>query len=348
MSRSPSSRPTLKAIARLVQLSTAAVSLALRNHPSIPPRTCQRVQRAAVRLGYSRDAEIAKLMAYLRRRRLRHRTSVLGLLTLFPEPAPWRQNSHLERVHRAAGARAAQLGYDIEECWLAEPGMTPERMRDVLVARGIDGLLLLGAPRWMEHLEFDFSRFSCAATGYSIRNPLHRACQHQYQEMFVLLRRLEKLGYGRPGLALSEDSDRRTMHQWSAAYMAWSRFRRPGQQVPILIAPEITPASLLPWRRRHRPDVLISHAPRIPIITGWLQAAGLRVPEDCGLADLDIHLNSDPLCSGIRQNYEQVAAAAVDLVVEQIQYNERGLPAHPKIVLVEGEWVDGTTTRPQR
>jgi hypothetical protein len=69
------------------------------------------------------------------------------------------------------------------------------------------------------------------------------------------------------------------------------------------------------------------------------------VPRDCGFADLDINDQVDGDCSGIRQNYAQVAAAAIDLVVGQIQRNERGLPEFPKVVLVEGSWVDGTTTR---
>jgi LacI family transcriptional regulator/LacI family fructose operon transcriptional repressor len=42
-----------------------------------------------------------------------------------------------------------------------------------------------------------------------------------------------------------------------------------------------------------------------------------------------------------------VAAAAVDLVVSQIQRRERGLPDQPKTVLIEGTWVDGVTTRSQ-
>lgn len=348
MQAAPGPRPTLKTLARQTRLSTAAVSLALRNHPSIPSRTCRRVQRAAIRLGYIKDPEVAKLMAYLRHRRLRARSSALGLITLFPEPSPWRKNAHLALVHAAVQDRATQLGYDVEEGWLAEPGMTPSRLRDVFLARGIEGLLLLGAPRWIEHLDFDFSAFACAATGYSIRNQLHRACQHQYQEMLIALRRLRELGYRLPGLVLSEDSDARTMYHWSAAFVRFQLELPSSGRVPMLIPPEVTAETFLPWFRRERPDVVLSHAPPVPILIDWIAREGLRVPDDCGVADLDINLDVDRDCSGIRQNYAQVAAAAVDLVVSQIQQNERGLPAHPKIVLVEGEWVDGHTTRLQR
>lgn len=347
MKSSDPGRPTLKSIARVTGLSVAAVSFALRNHPSIPARTCARVQKAAARLNYTQDPELTKLMSYLRRARLRRKVSVLGLITLFPEPAPWRTIPHLEKIHRAARARAERLGFDLKEFWLMEPGMTAARLRDVLLARGIEGLVLLGAPRWVEHLDFDFSSFACAATGYSIRNPIHRACQHQYQEMFTAVRRLLALGYRRPGLMLSEDADARTMHHWTAAFLAAQRSLPAGDRVPILITPQPGPAVLAEWLHRHEPDAVLSQSPPVPTLVSWLQAAGRKVPETCGVADLDIDPGTDLDCSGIRQNYEQVAAAAVDLVVEQIQKNERGVPPCPKVVLVEGEWVDGRTTLPR-
>jgi LacI family transcriptional regulator len=337
-------RPSLKSIARQTGLSVAAVSLALRNRPGVSPRTCARVQRAATRLGYQQDPQVAKLMAYLRRGSPVTVRAALGLLTLFPDPNPWRKSYHLRSIHDAATLRAAQLGYQLEACWLAEPGMTAARMRDILIARGIEGVVLLGAPMWVERLDFDFSRFACAATGYSIRTKIHRACQHQYQEMFILLRRLEELGYRRPALALAEDSDQRTMHHWSAAFLAAQQAWAPARRLPILIAPKITADVFLPWFARHHPDVVVTQSPPSPIIRGWLQDAGVAVPQACGLADLDIDPETDLDCSGIRQNYEQVAAAAVDLVVSQIQRNERGLPDHPMVVMIEGQWVDGATT----
>ncbi len=347
MNRAHALRPTLKTIAAAVGLSVAAVSLALRQHRSIPAATRRRVEQTAARLGYSRDPEIAKLMAHLRRGQLRRRSGALGLLTMYPEASPWRTNPHLERVFRVARARAAQLGYDLEECWLNEAGMTAARLRDVLIARGIEGILLLGAPRWIEDLDFDFSRFACAATGYSIRNQIHRACQHHHQEMFIALRRLQALGYRRPGLFLSEDADFRTLHHWSAAFLAGQHALAFAPPLPLLITRTVSRDVLLSWIRKHRPDVLISQSPTVPTVADWLQGSGLAVPAACGIADLDLDPGTDGGGSGIRQNYEQVAAAAVDLVVEQILANERGLPSHPKVVLVAGEWVDGTTTRAQ-
>lgn len=50
-------------------------------------------------------------------------------------------------------------------------------------------------------------------------------------------------------------------------------------------------------------------------------------------------------CAGVNQHAKVIGAAAVDLVNGQLQRNEFGIPAHPKLVLIKGEWVDGETVR---
>jgi LacI family transcriptional regulator len=337
----------VKLIAAKAGLSGAAVSLALRDHPSIPPATRARVKRLADRLGYRIDPNVSRLMSYLRQRPQAPKAGVIGVLHLFPTAKPWRENPSLQRLHSAATERAMRFGYELEECWLAEPGMTAARKRDILLARGIEGLLVLGTPQWVEAIDFDFSPFACAATGYSLRTPLHRACQHQYQEMFTALRHLDALGYRRPGLVLTEDSDRRTMQHWSAAFLAAQRHWPESRRIPPLFMPDLNGATFRTWFRAEHPDVVIAHRAVKTVVREWLPAAGTRVPETCGFADLDVDAGTESPFSGIRQNNEQVSAAAIDLIIGQLQRHERGLPKHPKIVLVEGEWVDGATTRPQ-
>jgi LacI family transcriptional regulator len=48
-------------------------------------------------------------------------------------------------------------------------------------------------------------------------------------------------------------------------------------------------------------------------------------------------------CAGTGRGIESVGAAAVDLVVQQLEHNERGIPEVPKTVLIDLEWVDGKT-----
>ena len=47
--------------------------------------------------------------------------------------------------------------------------------------------------------------------------------------------------------------------------------------------------------------------------------------------------------SGVDQIAEEVGGSAVDIVVEQINKNESGIPHFPKTVLLTGKWVAGST-----
>lgn len=44
--------------------------------------------------------------------------------------------------------------------------------------------------------------------------------------------------------------------------------------------------------------------------------------------------------AGLHQSYEIIAGHAVDLVVAQLQRNERGLPEAPRALLFPGSWVE--------
>lgn len=348
MPRLPASsgRPTHRTIAGVAGVSIATVSLALRNHGSIPAKTCRRIQGIAERLGYRPDAQLVRLMAHVRQSRRVTPTATIGVLTAYEEKSPWRRNAYLERVYRGLETRAERLGYRLEEHWLTEPGMPPGRLRQIMLARGIEGLLIVGTPTWVEKLEFDFDRFACATIGYSIRQGFHRACQHQYQEMFQVLRHLGSLRYGRPGLVLSADTDERTLHHYSSAF-GWVQQRWPARErVPILTAEPIEAGIFGAWFEKHRPGVVIAQSPGVSVIREWLRRLGAPVPAKCGLISLDVDLSLSPTATGIRQDYESVAAAAVDLVVAQLLRNERGLPVVPKTTLIEGTWVDGATTLP--
>ncbi len=76
---------------------------------------------------------------------------------------------------------------------------------------------------------------------------------------------------------------------------------------------------------------------------------GLGVPQDVGVAMPDISdRKTYPGLSGVDQRTELVGAMAIDLVVEQINNNERGIPKAAKVVMVNGVWVEGENVRRQK
>jgi len=66
----------------------------------------------------------------------------------------------------------------------------------------------------------------------------------------------------------------------------------------------------------------------------WLKAAGWS-----GFV-VSLDRRGRTLLAGVDQGYEVIAGHAVDLVVAQLQRNERGLPEAPRAVLFPGRWVE--------
>lgn len=92
---------------------------------------------------------------------------------------------------------------------------------------------------------------------------------------------------------------------------------------------------------RNRPDSTITVSTPV---AGWLQDLGLRCPADIGLANVDLRPKMIGT-TGIDQNSLLVGAASVDLLVSLVRHNERGIPVVPRIVLIEGGFVSGQTTK---
>lgn len=68
--------------------------------------------------------------------------------------------------------------------------------------------------------------------------------------------------------------------------------------------------------------------------TGKLQSLVLSVPE--GNAD-----------AGMDQNSHEIGLAAIQLLISLINHNECGIPGICRKVLVEGQWVNGSTLPPK-
>lgn len=324
------------------------VSLALRNHPSLPLRTRTRIQKIATKLGYRPDPNISRLMERVRAKKPSAEGTVLAYLTAHDQRHGWKTFPTQRDYHDGAAARARELGYHLEEFWLRESGMTEARLSSILRNRGIEGALIapLQEPGTL-FKEFHWEHFSVVELGYSVRNPvLHRCCNQQFQSMMTLLRRLVEAGYRRIGLAMGPGQDERANHHWRAAYLTLQSLRPDDalQGLPILFG------DYSPWNRDSFAQWLETTAPDVVVTVGtdvqrWIGELRLRTPADIGLANVDLN-ETMPGVTGINQNALQVGAAAVDLLLSLMRTGERDLPAIPRTLMVDGDFVQGATTRP--
>lgn len=331
-------RTTMRQIAAAAGVSVATVSMALRNSDKITPATREKVRAVAASLDYQPDPLIAALSSR-RRERTRKSLDVIAYVTAYPTKEGWRQNRFSPAAYEGACVRAALRGYRVEHFWLRESHMTTRRLAHILKTRGILGVCLAPFPDVVPQFSFPWEHFCCAAIGYTMRRPsLHRACPHQSQGMQLTLNTLRLRGYKRIGVALGKRVSKIVAHNWISSVLMYQYEHGPAAAT-CLIYEESDRIELQQWMTKNKPDAMV--VSDIALLE-WLKDMKIRIPEDMGVVPLE--RLPDYAC--LDQKPHMVGAAAIDLIIGLIQRNETGLPADPKVVMVEGAWIDGPSLKP--
>jgi LacI family transcriptional regulator len=339
-------KATTRSIGAELGVSCTTVSLALRDDPRISEKTRQRIKKIAARLDYVPDARVRAAMREVRAVRAGRTQAGLAMLSIYPEREPWKIHPHLAKVIAGAREKAHALGYSLEYFWLKEPKMTPKRMAGILHARGIEGIFCLGSANPEEHWPEELSDFAITTFAMSIPTALHRVRSDFHEDCMALMGMLKALGYRRPGLCILPSGDRRTGYVYSGAFLVFQqRFLEP-PHVPILLTEDFNDGAVLSWLEMHNPDiVVIHHDPE-----NWRAFArrhNIRVPDDISVVSLGFTIGDSSGFSGYEQNLRGMGVSAIELLVGRVEQRDIGLPADPKIELVQGHWVQGETTRPQ-
>lgn len=335
-------RITLRDIARAANVHVTTVSLALRNHPRLPESTRARIQTLAEKMHYRPDAALASLMIYRQSIKPSHEATPIAFLTGDTDRDYWKTEPSLREIYSGAIQRAESRGYRLEDFWIREPGITLKRWNQLLVARGIQAILIAPWIRGRAHLRLEWERFHCVKIGHSLVYPAtHTVENNHYQCMQLAMRTLRRKGYRRIGFALRPLEDERLNHLYKAAYLIEQERYAESEKIPPFIPPAWSRKPFVTWVKQYRPEVVINAEQDV---YDWLIDLGLRIPQDVGYANLDCNVTGKNL-SGIRQPHSDVGRTAVDLLISMIHRNERGVPANPLLTQVTAHWVDGATTR---
>ncbi len=325
-------------IAAAAGVSRSTVSRALQNHPALPAATRRRIQALARKMGYRPNPLVSALMASRNQVHTGSSSTTLAIVTSWPphpELAPLPTD---RRYLQGARARAEELGFRVESFWLDEPGLSDQRLDQILVSRGIVAVLIAPLPLDHPDIHLKWEHFSLAAFAPSRQIPiLHRASHFHFQSCSLAIRRLRELGYRRPALVVPGDITSHVRAQWVGSYYAslidFPRF----EPIPPFLAADLTCEGIVSWCGKHLPDVVLSNDRQVQ---AWLGEVAGQLERPIAFANLDRHPDH-PETAGIDQMHELVGSSAVDLIVAQVNRNERGVPGYPKDVLTEGRWVDG-------
>ncbi len=334
----PARKVSMREVAARVGVSVSAVSLALRGHPSIPPATRAGILAVSAQLGYRKNPLVAALMS-VRRSGTEKSTeqAPLAFLTSHVPPENWGQAATHRRFHAAARTRAAERAFYLHEISVGDPAMRPERVRELLKARGIHGILVAPLPGDQTRLNFDVSDFAAVGIGSSVQDPaIDRVSDDHFYSSHLAFEKCLSLGYRRIGLALASNVSRRLEHRWWSGYLVAQQALARSLRFPALMPEtrEEIPLMLKGWIARHRLDAVVYSIRDDETMNG--------APPNIGLVSLSVHNDSGQI-AGIRQNERRVGEDAIDLLVEKLHRWETGCSESPRLHLVRGGWSPGAS-----
>lgn len=328
----------LKSIAEAAGVSIMTVSRVLNNHPKVSESTRKKVWMHLEKEGYTPDPHMHRLMKIIRgRKKTGWRSTIAVIRDFCPYPAYRFVNTADIRN------RATLHGYNVEEFILNPEKLSAQRLYNILVTRGIEGLIIYPPIESTIYRGFDFTPFASVTFGYIFKSPnLHRVSTNLTEGILSATKNLTLRGYKKIGLVLTEWIDARAEHTYSGALLRHQMDMPPKAKIPVLLLPEANlkkgKTPFLHWFKKHRPDAIISFDHLVP---GWLEKdLGLRIPEDIGFVTHDWSEESGSL-AGIDHRREIVAEAAVDLLANHLLHNETGIPSVPKQILIPPRFIEG-------
>jgi len=332
-------------IARKAGVSKSTASVALNNRPGVGAATRSRIQRIARRLGYVPDARIASWMARVQDAGTKELLPLVWLNTHSDKDA-WRRFKFLAPYLQGARERCQHLGYQLDETWIHEPGMTMRRISGIIRQRGVEGVIVT---QFAQHLRLDWENLAGVSLEGSLLAPrLHKVMTDICFNLTLALKMAKRFGYRRIGICLDQDIDRNSSHSCRAAANHFYTTTRGAERIPPLLytwktttaeAKEAGKRQVVAWLRRHKPEVIIGHSNQLVI---WAEAAGLRVPKMTGV----VHIATDDDVSdwaGVCSHRREIGSSAVDMVVSLIRGRQFGVPKIARHTLIRGSWRPGRT-----
>ncbi len=342
-----SPRVTIKDVAREAGVHFTTVSLALREHKSIPETTRQRIRTVADRLGYRKNEVFSALTQFHVNGHQRQATPRIAFVVnrTFDEPSSF--HTHLRSFYDGARHQAGVLGYQLEAIVVAQERHDSRSLERYLRSHGIPGLVIASFEPGYDTLSLNWDDYAVVKIDSMHMSPDAVIVGNDHrQDIRTAYRHLVDRGYRRIGLAIGRADEESTQHRYSAGYLIerTERLHRDEDYIPPLLFPfnptrEQAVTLLRSWVKHYELDAVISHHNDIDAL---LAEAGYAIPCDLACACLCIREGNDRL-TGVRPNYHMIGVRAVSQLATQIRLGERGIPEFSPQTYVRSEWQEGVS-----
>lgn len=333
---------TISAIAKAAGVAKSTASMALRGDLRISKARVEAIRQLATQMGYRPNPHVSWLMHELRNSRKQKHMATLALVNCSPETTDPQAGVAFE-----VRQWAQQLGYSVDSFALSNTSATPARTSRILFTRGIHGVIYVGVKDPWTIVRQDpegwiWRNYPAIVIGTRPVSPaLPFAMNDHFATAFDLGRRLSDLGYTRIGAVMDSGANAVGESRYLAGLQAFES--EDFTVVPPLFASGIGTdrfeAQLKRWLQQKRPQAILCLSPGIP---DAIRALGLRIPEDVGVAFLDLD-RAPSGAAGMQPQARVMAQAAVDALVARIHQHDSVTLHHQQGIIVGGVWKDGDT-----
>jgi LacI family transcriptional regulator len=342
--------PTIKDVARVAQVHYSTVSLALRDHPSIPEGTRKKVRVAAERLGYQPNPVMAALSRFRQRQEVPVQVPRIAYLVNRSREQGFGALLHQEHFLDGARQQAEALGYELELLFVAPGYHGSISLARHLRERGTIGIIIGAFEPGLRGLRLDWDEFAMVKIdSRHMDPPVPLVSNDQLQVVRLAFQRLRSLGYRRIGMAVGRADEESTDHRHAMGYLIEQSALPAADRIPPLFFPHGVDGRQVArlvgrWVRRHAVEVVLCNWYSIADL---LREAGFKVPEEVACACLCLIESRVPL-AGVVPNLRVVGSNAVSMLASQIRSGERGVPDFPPTTYVESVWQDGPSAPGKR
>ncbi len=327
-------------IARALGLSQSTVSIGLKGDTRVAKKTRDAIERKAAELGYVPDPHLYALSQYRSQSKEKQIVAGMAWVTNHPTKDGWKSKM-CQAYRKGASERAGELGYKLYDFWLGDPDISPQRLKQILLARGIRGLLFAPQAEFRTKIEFDLSEFASVTYGFSLQSPaLHVVTNYQHHAVRLAYKSLLALGYKRIGMLLHDGVDRRVDRNFSGGYHSMNPSGMDDSFIQPHLFNRFDEKAFDEWYNLWHPDAVLVTGDSARHLEKWLETKGLKAGKDLAFAELNLS-RDDGTIAGVNQQQEIIGRAAVDVLDSLLSHFEYGIPQQPLQTLVEGVWVDG-------
>jgi len=331
-------RVTMKDVAKSIGVHQTTVSLALRNHSSLPRKTRDFIQQKSRELGYVPDPMLSSLIAYRQITQESKAPPTIGYIM------DLRDERDLETIQarmlflRSARLRAKELGYKLEVFYYGSGNYNSKSLDRILKTRQIKGLIVAAFTHKTDLLlSWDcYSVIKIEMLPFNLRFDVVES--NQMQATRLAMEKMKDKGSRRVGMVVGKHDEVHTRNLFSAGYLVGQSLFAKKDCIPPMVIEgrhlEDEIDDIIEWLSAYDVETLITNWNElIPFMPRINKTLGRKVV----FVSLDVD-HFDPDAMGVMQNHEVVGRIAVDRLTGLMRNNECGMIECPTIHLVDSRW----------